>query len=100
MSRPYSPGEPYRTQKVKQELLGTVRAELGPDYDIATRFTRATGHGGGDCVRPGSDLFKGIASGKASVVTDEIERFTETGIQLKSAKHCRPTSLSLLPGFI
>jgi cation diffusion facilitator CzcD-associated flavoprotein CzcO len=29
-------------------------------------------------------MFKGIAEGKASVVTDEIERFTETGILLKS----------------
>ena len=26
-------------EKVKQELLGAVRAELGPDYDIATHFT-------------------------------------------------------------
>ena len=29
-------------------------------------------------------MFKGIAEGKASVVTDEIERFTEKGILLKS----------------
>ena len=35
---------------------------------------------------PDGDLFKGIRSGKASVVTDEIERFTETGILLKSGK--------------
>src|SRR5262252_1164423 len=33
---------------------------------------------------PDGDMFKGIADGKASVVTDEIERFTETGILLKS----------------
>ena len=33
---------------------------------------------------PDGDLFEAIRSGKASVVTDEIERFTETGIQLKS----------------
>ncbi|HEY0183469.1 MAG TPA: NAD(P)/FAD-dependent oxidoreductase [Rhodopila sp.] len=35
---------------------------------------------------PDADLFKGISSGKASVVTDEIERFTETGLLLKSGK--------------
>ena len=29
-------------------------------------------------------MFKGIAEGRASVATDEIERFTETGILLKS----------------
>ena len=35
---------------------------------------------------PDGDLFQGIRAGKASVVTDEIERFTETGIRLKSGK--------------
>ena len=33
---------------------------------------------------PDGDLFKGIASGKASVVTDEIDRFVANGILLKS----------------
>jgi monooxygenase len=33
---------------------------------------------------PDGDLFKSIKSGKASVVTDEIETFTETGIRLRS----------------
>ena len=35
---------------------------------------------------PNSDLFAAIRSGKASVVTDQIERFTETGIQLASGQ--------------
>jgi cation diffusion facilitator CzcD-associated flavoprotein CzcO len=35
---------------------------------------------------PDGDLFVGIRSGKASVVTDEIERFTEGGILLRSGK--------------
>ena len=35
---------------------------------------------------PNSDLFAAIRSGKASVVTDRIERFTETGIQLASGQ--------------
>ncbi len=33
---------------------------------------------------PDGDLFNAIKSGKASVVTDHIERFTKTGIKLKS----------------
>ena len=33
---------------------------------------------------PDADLFVAIRSGKASVVTDEIETFTESGIRLKS----------------
>lgn len=39
------------------------------------------------CVVPDGDLFKILRSGQASVETDHIEKFTETGIQLKSGKH-------------
>ncbi len=34
------------------------------------------------CVVPDADLFKAITAGKASVVTENIETFTETGITL------------------
>jgi cation diffusion facilitator CzcD-associated flavoprotein CzcO len=69
----------------KQELIAGVRAHLGPDYDVATHFT-PTYRPWRQRIAfvPDGDLFKGIRSGKASVVTDEIERFTETGILLKS----------------
>ncbi|MCG3167886.1 MAG: FAD-containing monooxygenase EthA [Bacteroidia bacterium] len=36
------------------------------------------------CLVPDADLFKSIKSGKAEIVTDTIERFTEKGILLKS----------------
>ena len=39
------------------------------------------------CAVPNADLFKAISSGAASVVTDRIATFTETGIQLESGKH-------------
>ena len=39
------------------------------------------------CAVPDADLFKAISSGAASVVTDRIATFTETGIQLESGKH-------------
>ena len=72
---------------VKQELLGAVRAELGPDFDIETHFTpKYRPWRQRIAFIPDADLFKGIASGKASVVTDEIERFVEKGVQLKSGK--------------
>jgi cation diffusion facilitator CzcD-associated flavoprotein CzcO len=38
------------------------------------------------CAVPDADLFKAISSGAASVVTDRIATFTETGIQLESGK--------------
>ncbi len=72
-------------EAVKNELLAGVRAYLGPDYDIDTHFTpRYRPWRQRIAFVPDGDLFKGIASGKASVVTDEIERFTAKGIQLKS----------------
>jgi monooxygenase len=39
------------------------------------------------CTVPDADLFKAISSGAASVVTDRIATFTETGIRLESGKH-------------
>jgi cation diffusion facilitator CzcD-associated flavoprotein CzcO len=74
-------------ETVKQELLSAVQAALGPDYDVATHFTPSYRPWRQRIAFvPDADLFKGISSGKASVVTDEIERFTETGLQLRSGK--------------
>lgn len=39
------------------------------------------------CVVPDGDLFKILREGQASVVTDQIESLTQTGIQLKSGQH-------------
>lgn len=39
------------------------------------------------CVAPDGDLFAVLKAGKANVITDHIEKFTKTGIQLQSGKH-------------
>jgi len=39
------------------------------------------------CLVPDGDLFEAVKAGSASVVTDRIERFDATGIQLASGKH-------------
>jgi len=72
---------------VKQELLAAVRAHLGPDYDLATHFT-PTYRPWRQRIAfiPDGDFLEAIRAGKASVVTDEIESFTETGILLRSGK--------------
>jgi cation diffusion facilitator CzcD-associated flavoprotein CzcO len=44
-------------------------------------------------------MFQGIASGKASVVTDEIERFTEKGIMLKSGTELEADIIITATGF-
>ena len=48
---------------------------------------------------PDGDLFEGDRAGKASVVTDEIERFTETGILLKSGKQLEADIIITATGF-
>ena len=66
---------------VREELLeGDPRPILGPDFDIDTHFNpRYRPWQQRIAFVPDGDLFEGIKSGKASVVTDEIECFTETG---------------------
>jgi cation diffusion facilitator CzcD-associated flavoprotein CzcO len=74
--------------KVKQLLLGGIQLELGADYDIAKHFT--PNYNPWDqrlCLVPNGDFFKAMREGKASVVTDHIASFTETGIQLASGEH-------------
>ncbi|HEX5990141.1 MAG TPA: NAD(P)/FAD-dependent oxidoreductase [Solirubrobacterales bacterium] len=38
------------------------------------------------CLVPGGDLFQALRSGKADVVTDRIETFTEKGLKLESGR--------------
>jgi cation diffusion facilitator CzcD-associated flavoprotein CzcO len=72
-------------EAVKDELLAAVRAHLGPDYDIETHFTPSYRPWRQRIAFvPDADFLQAIRAGKASVVTDEIETFTESGILLKS----------------
>ncbi|MEU6162625.1 flavin-containing monooxygenase [Streptomyces tanashiensis] len=71
---------------MRKVLLGAVRARLGKSVDMR-HFTPA--YKPWDqrlCVVPGGDLFTTLRSGRASVVTDHIETFTETGIKVRSGE--------------
>ncbi|MBT9472495.1 MAG: NAD(P)/FAD-dependent oxidoreductase [Pseudomonadota bacterium] len=85
---------------VKAELLAGVRAFLGEDYDVDKHFTPSYRPWRQRIAFvPNGDLFQGIASGKASVVTDEIERFTETGLLLKSGETLEADIIVTATGF-
>jgi cation diffusion facilitator CzcD-associated flavoprotein CzcO len=72
---------------VKNGLIKKIRAELGPTYDVATHFTpRYNPWEQRLCLVPDGDLFQAIKTGHASVVTGQIERFTEKGIRLQSGE--------------
>jgi len=76
-----------RPEQVKEFLTKRIKAALGDKYD-AKAFTPP--YNPWDqrlCLVPDADLFEAIKAGKASVVTDHIERFDATGIKLKSGKH-------------
>jgi cation diffusion facilitator CzcD-associated flavoprotein CzcO len=76
-----------KPEKVKSLLLRGVRAYLGPDYDVARHFTpRYKPWDQRLCLVPDGDFFRAIRKKQASVVTDEIERFTAHGLKLKSGE--------------
>jgi monooxygenase len=76
-----------RPKLMKKLLLGGVKLQLPRGFDVDTHFTpRYDPWDQRLCVVPNGDLFKAIKKGKASVVTDHVDTFTETGIRLQSGK--------------
>jgi cation diffusion facilitator CzcD-associated flavoprotein CzcO len=85
---------------VKKELLAGVRAHLGADYDVATHFTpRYRPWRQRIAFIPDGDFLEAIHAGKASVVTDEIESFTASGILLKSGRVLHTDIIITATGF-
>jgi cation diffusion facilitator CzcD-associated flavoprotein CzcO len=76
-----------RPDFMKRRILDEVQKALGPDYDVGKHFTpRYDPWDQRLCVIPDADLFVAIREGSVSVVTDEIDTFTETGLQLRSGE--------------
>ena len=85
---------------VKTELLNLVRAELPDGYDVDTHFTpKYRPWQQRLALVPNGDLFAGIRSGKASVVTDEIDTFNETGILTKGGEQLDADVIVTATGF-
>lgn len=79
-----------RPERVRRFLLDRVRKALGPDVDperIERDFTPP--YDPWDqrlCLVPDGDLFAALRHGRASVLTDRIEAFTERGLRLASGR--------------
>ncbi|MEQ8559780.1 MAG: NAD(P)/FAD-dependent oxidoreductase [Henriciella sp.] len=71
-------------EAVKAELLEGVQAFLGEDFDMSHFTPTYRPWSQRIAFVPDGDIFQGIAAGKASVVTDHIDRFVPEGIKLKS----------------
>jgi cation diffusion facilitator CzcD-associated flavoprotein CzcO len=70
---------------MRKVLRRGVERQLPAGYDVETHFTPT--YDPWDqriCLVPDADLFKAIRDDKASIVTDRIESFTETGLKLAS----------------
>jgi monooxygenase len=75
-----------RPEQMKRWLIEQIAAQL-PGFDVAKHFTPH--YGPWDqrlCLVPDGDLFEALRNGRASVVTDTIETFTERGVLLSSGK--------------
>ena len=86
-------------EALKEELLTGVRAFLGPDYDMSHFTPRYRPWRQRIAFVPDGDLFQGIAAGKATMVTDEIDRFTESGVLLKSGEALKADVVVTATGF-
>jgi monooxygenase len=72
---------------IGSKLIDEARKRLPPGYDMKKHFSPSYGPWVQRvCLVPDDDFFKAICSRKADVETDDISRFTPTGIALKSGK--------------
>jgi cation diffusion facilitator CzcD-associated flavoprotein CzcO len=93
-----------RPELAKRIVRKATLQQLPPDVDVDVHFNPA--YNPWDqrlCFVPDGDLFKALRRGTASVVTDHVETFTETGIRLRSGEELEAdiivtaTGLRLLP---
>jgi cation diffusion facilitator CzcD-associated flavoprotein CzcO len=74
-----------KPEAVKEWIVNQASLELGADYDVKTHFAPSYDPWRQRlCLAPDADFFHAIKAGKADVVTDRIETFTESGIRLDS----------------
>lgn len=73
--------------KARDRLVGLVRAQLPAGYEVERHFRpHYKPWDQRVCLVPDADLFAAIREGRAEVVTDTIEGFSETGIRLSSGQ--------------
>jgi cation diffusion facilitator CzcD-associated flavoprotein CzcO len=85
---------------LRTELINGIKAFLPDDYPVEQHFSPAYRPWQQRLAFvPDGDLFVGIASGKAEMVTDQIERFTERGILLESGRELTADIIITATGF-
>lgn len=73
--------------KVRQTLLKLARKELGEEFDLDTHFTPSYDPWTQRlCLIPDADLFNALKNGRASVVTGDIDKVTDSSVLMKSGE--------------
>jgi cation diffusion facilitator CzcD-associated flavoprotein CzcO len=75
-----------KPEQTKTGILKLAQQQLPEGYDLSHFTPRYNPWDQRLCLIPDADLFRSISEGRASVVTDEIETFTETGVRLVSGR--------------
>ncbi len=86
-------------EHVKEELLKVVREHVGDELTEKHFMPSYRPWQQRLAYVPDADLFKVVSDGKASIVTDHIECFTETGIRLKSGEELSADVIITATGF-
>jgi cation diffusion facilitator CzcD-associated flavoprotein CzcO len=86
-------------ETVRQELLAGVSAFIGSEATAAHFTPTYRPWRQRIAFVPDGDIFQNVAAGKASVVTGHIDRFTETGILLKSGEALEADIIITATGF-
>jgi cation diffusion facilitator CzcD-associated flavoprotein CzcO len=90
-----------RPEWVKNFIRRGVERQLPPGYDIDTHFTpRYDPWDQRMCFVPDGDLFDAISAGKVSVVTDQVETFTDNGIRVASGRELEADLVVTATGLI
>jgi cation diffusion facilitator CzcD-associated flavoprotein CzcO len=77
-----------RPNVAKRLIRRGVERNLPPGYDIDTHFKPTYNPWRQRlCLVPDGDLFEAIGEGRASICTDQIDAFTESGLRLASGEH-------------
>src|SRR3546814_9701531 len=90
---------PYTTLFRSLFLTKRLKAALGDRYDPVAFTPPYNPWDQRLCLVPDADFFEAMKAGKASVVTDHIERFDKGGIQLKSGQHLDADIVITATGF-
>lgn len=87
-------------EAVRTELIEAIRDEIGDIVDVDKHFTPSYLPWRQRVARiPDGDMFKVIKAGKASIVTDHIDRFVRDGIKLRSGDVLKTDVVVTATGF-